>query len=199
MKSTEPIRDREQVAQLLMYYSNKGQARNHLLITLCLHTALRVSDVLNLKIGDVYDFEKRCIRSSITITEKKTGKTKTIALHENITNALSAYFSSEMPNIAYMSGKPNTPLILNKRTNKALSRTQTYRLIRNAAEEIGLPQRVSCHSLRKTFGYHAWKSGISPVVIMEIFNHSSLKITQRYLGIQQDDINAVYLDLHFVG
>ncbi|MCL2388700.1 MAG: tyrosine-type recombinase/integrase, partial [Defluviitaleaceae bacterium] len=75
------------------------------------------------------------------------------------------------------------------------SRIQAYRLIRTAAEALDFSQRVSCHSLRKTFGYHAVKSGASLAVIMEIYNHSSYAITRRYLGISQDDKNAVYLGL----
>jgi site-specific recombinase XerD len=85
----------------------------------------------------------------------------------------------------------------NPHTGKAISRIQAYRLIRAAAEALAFQQRVSCHSLRKTFGYHAWKSGVSPAVIMEIYNHSSLAVTRRYLGVTQDDKNEVYLKLDF--
>ena len=38
MKTTEPIRDKNHVAKLLMYYFNRGHMRNYLLIALCLHT-----------------------------------------------------------------------------------------------------------------------------------------------------------------
>ena len=190
MAMTEPIRNKQQVSQLLMYYFNKGEMRNYLLITLCIHTALRISDILRLSSDDVYDFKNHRIRRTVTIIEKKTGKSKTIALHKNIINALSVCF----PTV-----KPGMPLIRNKLTNKALSRIQAYRIIRSAAEALNFPQRVSCHSLRKTFGYHAWKSGTSPVVIMEIYNHSSLVITKRYLGVTQDDKNAVYLGLNIIG
>lgn len=190
MKTTEPIRDKHQVKKLLMYYFNKGEIRNHLLIVLCVHTALRISDILRLNWEDVYDFEKRRIHTSVTIIEKKTGKSKTIALHKNIITALSAYLSS---------ARPGMPLISNYRTHKALSRIQAYRIIRAASEALEFSQRVSCHSLRKTFGYHSWKGGVSPAVIMEIYNHSSLKVTRRYLGVNQDDKNAVYLGLSFTG
>ena len=190
MAMTEPIRDKQQVSQLLKFYLNKGEIRNHLLIALCIHTALRISDILRLTCDDVYDFKNCRIRKTITITEKKTGKSKTIALHKSIINILS---------ICYPNAKPGMPLIRNKHTNKSLSRIQAYRIIRTAAESLGFEQRVSCHSLRKTFGYHAWKNGVSPAVIMDIYNHSSLSTTQRYLGVTQDDKNAVYVGLCFVG
>jgi site-specific recombinase XerD len=92
---------------------------------------------------------------------------------------------------------PDAFLFENPNTKLAISRVQAYRVIRAAAEAINLQFRVSCHSLRKTFGYHAWKSGVSPVVIMEIYNHSSFAVTRRYLGVSQDDKDEVYRSLAF--
>ena len=188
MAMTEPIRDKKQVRKFLEYYRKLGQIRNYVLVTLCVHTALRISDILSLSCDDVYDFENNRIRTTITITEKKTKKSKTIALNKNVMTALEAY----MPD-----AEPGKPLILNIKTGKAISRIQAYRLIRAAAEALDFSQRVSCHSLRKTFGYHAWKSGVALAVIMEIYNHSSFAVTRRYLGVAQDDINAVYMDINF--
>jgi integrase len=193
MKTTEPIRSKRQVRKLLLYFSTRGQHRKYLLATLCLHTALRISDVLALSCDDVYDFENNCPRKSITLTEKKTGKSKLIALNKSVISALNIYLP-KLPK-----AKPGTPLILNERTGKPISRIQAYRIIRAAGEAVAIPQRVSCHSLRKTFGYHAWKKGVSPAVIMEIYNHSSLAVTRRYLGVTQDDINEVYMDISFAG
>ena len=190
MNTTEPIRDKKQVHQLIYHYRKHGESRNYAMVALCVHTALRISDILRIKCEQVYDFDKKRVRGDITVTEKKTGKTKTIALNEETVRALEYYF----PNAA-----PGAPLILNPKTGKAISRIQAYRLIRAAAESIRMPQRVSCHTLRKTFGYHAWKNGVSPVIIMEIYNHSSLAVTKLYLGVTQDEKNSVYLGMAFTG
>jgi len=190
MATTEPIRNKKQVRQLAEYYRNRGQLRNYVLVALGVHTALRISDLLRLRWDDVYDFQNRRMRESVTIIEKKTKKAKTFALNKDAVRALTLF--------AMQSAQQGALLIENPQTKKAISRIQAYRLIRAAAESLQLAYRVSCHSLRKTFGYHAWKSGVSPVVIMEIYNHSSLNVTRRYLGVNQDDKNAVYMGLKLI-
>jgi integrase len=152
------------------------------------HTALRVSDLLRLTWDVVYDFALNRVRETIIITEKKTGKTKIIALNKEAVRALSLY--------AKQAAEKGGFLIVNARTKRAISRIQAYRIIRAAAEALRIG-RVSCHSLRKTFGYHAWKNGVSPAVIVEIYNHSSLAVTKRYLGVTQDDKNEAYMRLDF--
>ena len=186
MSTTEPIRDKKQVFELSEYYLTRGETRNYVLITFGLYTALRISDLLRITWDDVYDFKNKNVFESICVTEKKTNKSKIIALNKGVINALSIYASS---------ARPGVPLFLNKHTGTAISRIQAYRLIRTAAEATEIQNRISCHSLRKTFGYHAWKKGISPAIIMDIYNHSSLAVTRRYLGVTQDDKNDVYLSL----
>lgn len=188
--TTEPIRNKREVRKLAEYYLNRGQTRNYVLIVLSVHTALRISDLLRLRWDDVYDFEHRRIRNSVTITEKKTRKAKTFALNKDAVRALTLFAALGVRRGAF--------LIENPQTKKAISRIQAYRLIRAAADALHFQHRVSCHSLRKTFGYHAWKSGVSPAVIMEIYNHSSLAVTRRYLGVTQDDKNTAYMSLRLI-
>ena len=190
MATTQPIRSKQQVRELATYYLRQGQLRNYVLIVIGLHTALRISDILRLKWEDVYDLERNRVRTSINIVEKKTRKQKNIALNDKIVTALTLYASK--------AAKQGHFLIENNRTGKAISRIQAYRVTRAAAEALTFQSRVSCHSLRKTFGYHAWKSGVSPAIIMEIYNHSSLSFTRRYLGVTQDDKDAVYLSLELM-
>ena len=189
MATTYPIRNKHQVRQIAKYYLRKGQLRNYVLVVLGLHTALRVSDLLRLRWEDIYDFNNNRVRESIHLVEKKTRKPKTIALNKAIIRALTLYAATAASRGHF--------IIENSKTHKAISRVQAYRLIRAASEALGFKQHASCHSLRKTFGYHAWKSGASPVVLMDIYNHDSFAVTQRYLGISQDDKDAVYLGLDF--
>jgi len=187
MATTQPIRNKNQVRQLATYYLNRGEIRNHVLIILGVNTALRISDLLRLTWDNVYNFEKGRVRSSITLVEMKTQKEKTIALNHSAISALTLLASG-------CAGQGRF-LIENPRTGRAISRIQAYRLIRAAAEALEFQERVSCHSLRKTLGYHAWKKGVSLAIIMEIYNHSSLAVTRRYLGVTQDDKDAVYLEI----
>jgi integrase len=187
MATTQPIREKEQIEKLIQYYLVKGQHRNFLLIIMSLYTALRISDTLRLRWNDVYDFARNKVRVSISLTEKKTGKPKTIALNDVILDALPIC-------VSMIKANPEDFLFESRKTKVAISRIQAYRIIRDAAEALGM-ERTSCHSLRKTFGYHAWKFGIHLTVIMEIYNHSSYAVTKRYLGITQDDKNVAYKSL----
>ena len=157
--------------------------RERLLLGGC--AILRIGDLLRLKWDDVYDTDAGACRSRVTLTEKKTGKQKTIALSAQAINALCSYF----PN------RRGEYIFTGNRSEKPISRVQAWRIIRAAAEAIKAAGRITCHSLRKTFGYFAWKMGVLPVMLMEIFNHSSFEITRRYLGITQDDRDTVYIKM----
>jgi len=182
MPTTQPIRNKNQVREISEYYLNKGELRNYLLIIMGIHTALRIGDLLRIKWDNVYDFSRNRLQESVDITEQKTQKTKHVKLNSAIINAL---------RICMPLAKQGEYLF-KSRKGDVISRVQAYRIIRNAAEALDFLSKVSCHSLRKTFGYHAWKNGVSPAVLMEIYDHSSFAVTRRYLGVTQDDKDEVY-------
>jgi len=187
MAATEPIRDKKQLKELAEYFLKRGQFRNYTFVIFGACTALRTSDLLRLTWNDVYDEQQKNFRTHISLNERKTGKHKTIALNKQILYALRLYLPYKRGRFIFAS---------NRKEEKPISRVQAWRIIHAAVVSVGIVGKVSCYSLRKTWGYHAWINGnVSPVVIMEVFNHSNYEITKRYLGVAQDDLDRAYLGL----
>lgn len=192
MGTTQPIRNKTDVKNFMAYYERiKPNPRNHAMIVLGLHTALRINDILNLQWHSLYQFDRQTYVEHLLVYEKKTGKPSLIALNHHVIDALEAYRIKRLP-------KPQD-YIFSKSTNpsKPLCRSQAYRIVKEAASATLNETHISCHSLRKTFGYHAWKQGTSPVLLMDVYNHSSFVITKRYLGIDQDDRDMLFQELDF--
>ena len=190
MGTTQPIRNKDELTAFRMYYKDiRPNSRNYCLIVMGLNTALRISDLLRLKWDNVYNFEHHEFRTHFLINEQKTGKNNYVTLNYNATDALKDYFNERNPN--------DHEFIFTKNTCRyqPISRTQAYRIVKTAAGRTVQDEHISCHSLRKTFGYHAWKNGTPPALLMDVYNHSSYEITQHYLGIEQDERDEIYLKL----
>lgn len=191
MNSAEPIKKANDLSKLKNYYKEiHPNPRNELLIILGLNTALRISDILALKWEDVYDFEWKEYKKHIHISEQKTGKTTQIYMNHNVQEALYSYKSNLKQKKQTI--EKDRFLFSHSNKNVPISRTQAFRIIKNAADYYKISGVISCHSLRKTFGYHAWKQGASPVVLVEVFNHSSYQVTKHYLGIEQEDKDKIF-------
>ncbi len=191
MNTAQPIRNPEDLKKLKNYYVvEEPNARNQLLIIMGLNTALRISDILSLKWGSVYDFDRKKFKSHIILVEQKTGKVSQIYMNQNIQEALKEYRTELRSNKKLI--RREQYLFRHTNKNVPISRVQAFRLIKDAAEGCNISGVICCHSLRKTFGYHAWKQGVHPAMLMNIFNHSSYQITKRYLGIEQDDRDLIF-------
>lgn len=84
MGTTQPIRNRQELQDFSSYYKQvKPHLRNYTLVVLGLNTALRISDLLNLRWRSVYDFKKNCFRDHLLVWEHKTGKRNYIAINQN--------------------------------------------------------------------------------------------------------------------
>ena len=187
MISVEPIREEKKIKALKSYLIGSKKLRNYALVSLGLNSALRISDILQFKWGMVYDFEENQFKRDVYITEQKTGKYKKFILNNSALESLSTYLESiSMP-------EPDTYIFKSREgKNSPISRQMAYKIIKDASNDIGIKENVACHSLRKTFGYCSAKKGVPIHVLMELFNHSSERITMRYLGITQDDLDDVY-------
>lgn len=186
MGTTQPIKNKKDLHEFIQYYKEKEPSiRNYTLIVLGINTALRISDILNLKWENVYDFELNSLKNHICLKEHKTGKHTMIAINSSVISALNDFYLERKPNSSdYIFTK-------NSDFDSPICRSQAYRIVKKAADSMHM-ENISCHSMRKTFGYHAWKQGIPPVLLMDIYNHSSYSVTKHYLGISQDEKDSVF-------
>ena len=191
MGTTQPIKNKKDITALKEYFLTEDfNLRNYTLITMGINTALRISDILALRWKDVYNTDEQSFRSHLNKREQKTGKSTCIALNQSVIQALTLYRNS----ISVLSEQAF--IFYGKTPDRPLCRSQAYRIIKNACHQLRLPDNISCHSLRKTFGYQALQAGVTPAILMLIYNHSSFQVTKRYLGIDQDDKDNIFLEIN---
>ena len=194
MGTMSPIKDRKKLDAVKKYFLSRNEVRNYALFCVGINTALRISDILNLKWKDVYDFNGRRFKKHLELTEKKTHKRNEIFLNKEAVGALEKLMEHyQRENIQIDGG---CYIFLGRKSiNRPMNRSQAYRIIKGAALVLKIDGNIGCHSLRKTFGYFAARGGISQVLITNIYNHSSFAITKRYLGIEQDERDRVFMKM----
>ena len=120
------------------------------------------------------------------IRELKTGKRKIFPINDKLKQEIEE-FTKGMPE--------DQPLFYTQK-GRRMERSRAYKILNKAARAVGITRRIGTHTLRKTFGYHCYQKYDDVVLLQKIFNHSSPQITLRYIGIEQEDIDAVYREFY---
>ena len=186
MNFVDPIRDRKKIAQIKNLLRGQGRYRDLFLFVVGINTALRISDLLQLKVGHFLN-EKGNIRSRFWIKEQKRGKRHEITINQSIREALTEYLKK----YPYIAKEGENFLFFNPKTNKPIKRGQAWKVITNILADVGLQGNYGTHSLRKTWGFHARMQGVDLALIMHKLNHESIAYTKRYLGITDEELQAV--------
>ncbi|MDO4300804.1 MAG: tyrosine-type recombinase/integrase [Clostridia bacterium] len=182
MNTAKPIKNKDDIIKFKLFFIKRKEYRNYLLITIQLNTALKIGHILNLKHKDLYDYDNKRFKNHITVRDEKTRKAQEIYINSAIRDAFKLYDG--------INKCPDENIFTNKQ-GKPISRVQVYRIIKEAGEACNIGH-LSCNSLRKTFGYYAWKKGAEPALLMEIFNHKSYNSTKRFLCISQEDKDNLF-------
>lgn len=175
MNYVEPIRNPGQLQEIedwLAQYNYKY----YIMFEVGKNTGLRVSDVLSLRVEDVYH------KSHIKVKEKKTGKWRECKIPPKLGRVLDAYCKGRKP-LEYL-----VPSNAKYPREKPISTIRAYQVMRRAGEACNL-KGLGTHSMRKTFGYFYYKQYHDVAELMRIFNHSSPSVTLRYIGIEQEGID----------
>ena len=164
--------------------------RISLLIGCGIFFGLRISDLLRLNWNMLLNKEAKFV-----MIEKKTGKRREVKINKefqkHIRDCRAALHIDDMDEPCFLStkGKPYSVQWINI-VFKELKDYYNLKI-----------DHFSTHSLRKTFGRKVFESSdnaeLALVKLMELFNHSSVSITKRYLGLKQEEILQTYDCLSF--
>lgn len=187
MKFVEPIRDIKKVSQIKNMLKSENKIRDLLLFELGINSALRISDLLWVQTKDLFDW-KGDINGFFNIREEKTNKNNRITITPKVQETLKTYKET----YSFIVDKPDYYVFFHsKRTPKGekhIDRKQARKMISQWCKDVGLKGNFWGHTLRKTRGYQARINAIPLEIIQHKLNHSSLAVTQRYLGITADEI-----------
>lgn len=178
----------EDFTSLLLKLERDKEFKFLLLISIATMTGLRIGDVLRLQWIEVHGQLK------FRVQEGKTSKIREIPI------------SSDLQNIIMKCHKEMNPQNIEEQMFLNIYRTKTIRIqwvnvkLKVLFKKYGLPSKgVSSHLFRKTLGRAIWQNnGYSEAAIVklsELFGHSSISITRRYLGLRQEEIDDLYLGL----
>lgn len=175
---------------LLSQLKKDKKWQDYLLICIGSYLGLRASDLLNLKWNDLLQ------QSTLEIEERKTGKTRSIRINPNCTDAVQ-YVWDHQPRKRL---RQVENYIFTNRKGKKISIQYINRRLKQIFDDYKVKtDNASTHTLRKTFGKRVYdldnQSERSLIMLSLIFSHSSIAITRRYLGITQEQIQDVYLSL----
>ncbi len=194
MQFVEPIRSIKKLNDLKAFLKSKWDIKNLLLIEHWINSALRISDLLTLKVWDVYELDWT-VKEYYLIKEKKTKKNTKIHITEKVKATLKLYREQ----YSWVVSKSSNYVFFQSRSNskgdKPISRQQGRKIITKVCRLVWLPWNYGGHTLRKTRGYQARMKWITLPVIQEKLRHSNLAVTKRYLGITDDEVREASLQL----
>lgn len=176
----------------LLKYKKKVVALS--LLNIGVNVGLRISDLVRLRFEDITS------DNLIYLREKKTNKSKIIKLNIaciQAINELEKYYKKEgYPN--YNKGflfKSQQPQLKVSFEDSHIKECSVYRNLNELKDLLNISYPIGTHSLRKTWGYNAYKKNKDIAKVMRALNHSSPTITLRYIGVEQEDINDLYDDI----
>ncbi|MBN1344004.1 MAG: site-specific tyrosine recombinase XerD [Phycisphaerae bacterium] len=161
--------------------------RDRAILELLYATGLRVSELCDLRTGDV-NLEigyLRCVG--------KGRKERVVPVGASAREALQQYLSRLRPSLA---SSPGADYLFLSRTGKRLGRENCWRLVAKYATRAGLSTFVSPHTLRHSFATHMLEGGADLRVVQELLGHANVATTQIYTHVDRRRLKSIHSRFH---
>lgn len=198
-RPAEAIASYDHYRQLMDYFAERrNAARNQLMLTMGIGLGLRISDLCELRWISFFDDEGQ-YRDRTFVIERKTGKINGLIITSAVKQAINKYRLAcpadvrpeDYVLVSQKRSSNNTETVA-RESRKAFQNSLSMVLLK-AGEALEFPEKLSSHSLRKTFvsvveaNYASDYSADRLTVIQSLLNHSDSTTTMRYTGILEKE------------
>lgn len=187
MKKVEPIRDRELLDRCFAIAKKHDRDRRktdvlswELLLVVGFNTSLRISDLVTFKVKDLRG------QKYVRLEAQKTGKDTRILINPEARKEIDRILGTRDGEDWALRGRQRDKY---SGQPKAISRQRAWQIMNKIARKAGIEDRIGCHTLRKTFGYHYYRLTGDVVSLQRILGHDNRRDTLVYIGIIQDEID----------
>lgn len=195
MKVVQPIRDLDvlqkcyDIAREHDKHRKTGEVCWELILLIGFNTSLRVSDFRRFKVADLRG------KDYAQIQAKKTGKEARILINPQARREINRLLAGRKADEYIFQSRQKDAITHQYRP---ISRQRCYQIINHIARKAGVEERIGCHTLRKTFGYHYYKMTGDVVSLQRILCHSYQRETLVYIGVIQENIDESLMKLNML-
>lgn len=165
----------------------EGQ-RNRAILELLYSCGLRVSELCNLRMSDLY-LDEEFIRII-----GKGNKQRLVPVSERAIEELNYYFN-DRDHIEIKPGYEDF-VFISERRRKPLSRITVFWIIKELANSIGLKKNISPHTFRHSFATHLLEGGANLRIIQAMLGHESISTTEIYTHIDRKRLREEIIEHH---
>ncbi len=165
----------------------EGQ-RNRAMLETLYSCGLRVSELVNLKLSNLY-FDQNFIK-----IEGKGEKERLVPISKNAVEEIRKYLEGSRKDLNISKESVNI-LFLNRR-GKKLSRVMVFTIIKGLAQKVGLGKKISPHTFRHSFATHLINGGADLRAVQEMLGHESILTTEIYTHLDKDYLKATIQQFH---
>lgn len=162
--------------------------RNRAIIETMYACGLRVSELVNLKISNLY------LNESFIKVVGKGNKERLIPIHDQAISCIELYLKSIRSHLSIKPGNEDV-VFLNRRGAK-LSRVMIFYIIKELAASVGIRKSISPHTLRHSFATELVENGADLRAVQEMLGHASITTTEIYTHLDRKFLKETIMKFH---
>lgn len=164
------------------------QYRNNVIVEVLYGCGLRVSELVNLKLSNIYEQEQALLVTG------KGDKQRWVPINPHALSMLLTYIHNVRSHLDVKSGEEKY-VFLNRRGTH-LSRNYVFMFLQQAVEQAGIQKHVSPHSLRHSFATELVENGADLRAVQEMLGHESISTTEIYTHLTRDTLRNTIAAFH---